>query len=87
MEKNGEWGNEILVEGLRKMKGIRCYCYIKTYNLPNQEKPSSEETVESDNMKRAQLNRFSGLKSGIEEQGRRAQRDRLSKVRIQEETS
>lgn len=69
------------------MKGIRCYGYIKTYNLPNQEKPSSEETVESDNMKRAQLNRFSGFKSGIEEQGRRAQRDRLSKVRIQEETS
>lgn len=83
MEKNGEWGNEILVEGLRKMKGIRCYSYIKTYNLPTQEKPSSEETVESGNMKRGQLNRFSGFKSGIEGQGRKAQRDRLSKVRIQ----
>lgn len=47
MSKHGdEWGNEMLVEGLRKMKGVRCYSYIKTYNLPTQETASSEEIVE-----------------------------------------
>ena len=54
MEKNGEWGNEMLVEGQHKMKGVRCYSYIKTYNLPTQETASSEEIEKSNNMKRGQ---------------------------------